>query len=271
MKQPPTDPPSHRPSADASARRAEDSPSKTKRPGGHGSYRITELPPEQRPGGHGSEKFTDSPLPRDKYDDGVVHVPHYDADGYDDLHNEETAHEHIDVDVRAVGMSAVILAVVALASMGAMYVLFDRLEAMAAANEPHVSPLATPATQMPPSTRETPYFSRNVGGPQLLTDEPRALREERDKEAKRLHGYGWISQPAGVAHVPIEQAKKLILERGLPARPEPVPPTFGTRLPAAGEASSGRVITTTPPDRPAAAEGGEQKPPAPAPHKPGGH
>ena len=263
MKQPPTDPPSPRqPPA--------------RRPGGHGSYRLSDQEdtarqvPGTRPSGHGSSRLSD-PSEAARYDDGVVHQPHYDADGHDDLHNEDTAHEHRDVNIRAVVTSAIILAVVTIVSMIVTYVMFDRFEAMAAAKDPQVSPLATPPADMPNTTRESPYFSVGVGGPRLLSNEPAALLEQRQKDAKRLHEYGWVSQPAGVAHVPIEEAKKLIVQRGLPVRAdEPAGPLVGTRLPAAGESSGGRVITTVLPDRPAA-PGGEAKPAETAPHKPGGH
>ena len=67
------------------------------------------------------------------------------------------------------------------------------------------------------------------------------LQQQRDKEQKVLHGYGWVNQGAGVARMPIDEAKKLILERGLPVREgEDVSPTLGTRLPARGESSGGR-------------------------------
>ena len=64
-----------------------------------------------------------------------------------------------------------------------------------------------------------------------------------------LHGYGWVNQGAGVARMPIDQAKKLIVERGLPVREgEEVSPTLGTRLPARGESSGGRIITMGAPE-----------------------
>ncbi len=40
-----------------------------------------------------------------------------------------------------------------------------------------------------------------------------ATRAEAEKE---LHTYGWINRKKGVAHIPIERAMALLLERGLP-------------------------------------------------------
>jgi hypothetical protein len=53
-----------------------------------------------------------------------------------------------------------------------------------------------------------------------------------------------VDEKAGVARIPVEQAKQLILKRGLPARTDPaIDPRLGARAPAAGESSSGRSIT----------------------------
>ena len=40
------------------------------------------------------------------------------------------------------------------------------------------------------------------------------------KRRRTLEGYGWVDQPGGVARIPIEEAKKLLFERGLPVAPE---------------------------------------------------
>ncbi len=62
-------------------------------------------------------------------------------------------------------------------------------------------------------------------------------------EAETLGTYGWVDEKSGVARMPIEEAKKLILQRGLPARAEgAADPTLGTPRAAYGESSSGRTI-----------------------------
>jgi hypothetical protein len=33
--------------------------------------------------------------------------------------------------------------------------------------------------------------------------------------AKKLEGYGWVDQQAGTAHIPIERAMELVVERGV--------------------------------------------------------
>lgn len=182
------------------------------------------------------------------------------------LHNDEVAHEHSDVNARTILMYAVGLLVVGLIVNVLMWVVFAILERQAAANDPQLSPLAAPATEMPRTTRESPFFGA-ASGPQLLTNEPAALLKQRSTEEERLHNYGWVNQKTGVAHMPIDEAKKRLLERGLPTREgDPLPPSLGTREPAMGEASGGRTV---PNGRPAAAPAPGTEPPPPESDKPG--
>ena len=180
--------------------------------------------------------------------------PHEPRHHYSDaeLHNQDVAHEEADINIRTVLSFAVGMAVVVALSAGLMGIMFRVLSNQAAANDPHVSPLAIPSGQRPPE-------------PNLLTNEPGHLRQFHEEEMRTLDGYGWVDQQGGVARVPIEQAKKLIVERGLPARTAGAveDPRTGTHAPAYGEASGGRTIAV--PKTPAA----QQTPPAaPAPQTP---
>jgi hypothetical protein len=168
------------------------------------------------------------------------------------LHNEDVAHEHSDVNVRAVLMFCFGLMAVVGIMMAAMYGLFWTFEGQAAANDPIVTPLAEPAGQLPPE-------------PRLLTDEPQNLQRFRMQEAEVLKN--------------IDDAKKRLLEQGLPVRADaPADPWLGTYSPARGESSSGRAIPTRPggtepaqPVQPAAGQPtGEPKVPQ-TPPKSGGH
>jgi hypothetical protein len=153
-----------------------------------------------------------------------------------------------------------------------MWGLFRVLERRAAANDPIVSPLAAAPASMPKRQVGAAAFTPDtVGGPQLLTNEPMNLQTQRDMEQKRLHGYGWVNQGAGVAHVPIDEAKKLIVERGLPVREgEELPATLGTHAPSRGEASGGRMFViggqpANAPGLPPAAAGTSELPQSGAP------
>ena len=158
--------------------------------------------------------------------------PHYsDAE----MHNEDVAHEHTDLNIRALMSSAIGLVVLVMISAVLVALLFRGLEYQASGRDPQMSPVAAPPGQKP-------------AGPQLLTDEPGNLRKIRTEEAQKLDGYGWVDQKAGIAHVPIEEAKKLLVQHGVPVRATGgvEDPREGTNAPAYGEASGGRNITSAP-------------------------
>ena len=182
---------------------------------------------------------------------------------HDELHNDATAHEESDINIRAVVSATVVVAVVCLTTAALMAALFGLFERQAEARDPTLSPLAMPATDMPKTTTENPTFG-SAPDPKLLTNEPKLLSTTRDDWEKEMHGYAWVDQPAGVVRIPIDRAKELLVHRGsIAVRAEPVEDaTLGTHAPAYGESSSGRTIT-----KPVTATG--QVPAAPpAEHKP---
>ena len=170
--------------------------------------------------------------------------PPHGSGGHDPLHNPEVAHEHSDVNVRTILLYGLGLFVVGVVVHVLMWMLFVVFERQAAANDPQTSPLAAPATQMPRTTVASPYFG-TAAGPQLLTNEPAVLQKQRAIEQEQLQGGAWVDQKAGIARIPIEEAKKLLLQRGLPVRQDgPADPALGTNAAAAGEASGGRTVPT---------------------------
>jgi hypothetical protein len=84
------------------------------------------------------------------------------------------------------------------------------------------SPLAAPAGERPVEGRLSPAVNA-IGvtagpQPQLLVNEPANLDAFRTKEQETLTTYGWADQNAGVVRIPIDRAKELLIQRGLPAR-----------------------------------------------------
>ena len=53
--------------------------------------------------------------------------------------------------------------------------------------------------------------------PRLQVEAPKDLTHLQAAEHAVLSSYGWVSQEAGIARIPIERAMQLVLERGLPA------------------------------------------------------
>ncbi len=86
-----------------------------------------------------------------------------------------------------------------------MWGLFAMFEGQARRDDPGRSPLALPIGTLAPP-------------PNLLTDEPSNLARFHAEENDTLTTYGWVDKNSGVVRIPIERAKALLLERGLPVR-----------------------------------------------------
>jgi hypothetical protein len=185
------------------------------------------------------------------------HQPHGSLD------NPDTAHETSDINLRAIIGFMVVLTVIVLAVDVAMYGLFKLFAHMEVKNDPIVTPLApqpAPATGGPepaPGLQVTPWHD---------------LTEFRAAQTAYLHGYGWVDETTGIARVPIDKAKEMLLKKGLPVRSELAGPLEGTHVAAGGESNGGRTLPAGMPDTstPAAPSAAPVTPVAPAPAKPGG-
>lgn len=79
--------------------------------------------------------------------------------------------------------------------------------------------------------------------PRLVPSEPAALAEYRAKEKEFLDGWGWVEKDRGIARMPVDEAVRIVGERGaLPAFAAPAdaaaPAAAATAPPAA--AAGGR-------------------------------
>jgi hypothetical protein len=91
-------------------------------------------------------------------------------------------------------------------------------------HQPRQNPLVATRTV----TRSvTPGDIQKFPQPRLENSERLELRDFREQEAQKLNSYGWVDQNAGVARIPIAQAMQLIVQRGLPIKPQvgTVPPS----------------------------------------------
>jgi hypothetical protein len=177
--------------------------------------------------------------------------------------NPDVVHEESDINVRAIIWFVIVLSGITLAVDVAMWGLFKGLDYYEATHDAPVSPLAVapaPATGGPmpsPGLQLTPW-----------TD----LKGFRAAQAAQLHSYGWVDEHGGIARVPIEKAKALLLKQGLPVRPELADALEGTNQASGGESNGGRTIPAGGADKSPAAAAPPATPPATpaAPGKPGG-
>lgn len=100
--------------------------------------------------------------------------------------------------------------------MRGVYSLLDRREKE---SQPPVNPLVT---KVPEDTRHVyrGYPQTAFPDPRLEEDELNQLNGILTEEQDRLYTYGWIDQKAGTLHIPIDRAMDLLVERGLPVRPQ---------------------------------------------------
>jgi len=82
-------------------------------------------------------------------------------------------------------------------------------------------------------------FKEN-GAPMLETNERGQFRDFLVNQENQLNSYGWVDEKADVAHIPIERAMELTVQRGLPVY-------------APGSANAGAAAASTAPAKKVAA------------------
>ena len=175
-----------------------------------------------------------------------------------ELANENVQHETSDINVRAIVAFMVALFAITIAVQAAMVGLFWLFNKGEDKSQPQVSALTPGPAQVAdfpsPSLQTTPW-----------TD----LQKLRAGETEYLNGYGWVDQNAGIARIPIERAKALLLQKGIPVRAGATDPSEGTHYASTGESNGGRTLKAGGADEsgaPAAPSQGT----APVPATPGG-
>ncbi|UCE02920.1 MAG: hypothetical protein JSW67_01620 [Candidatus Latescibacterota bacterium] len=116
-----------------------------------------------------------------------------------------------EIGVRGIVGFSIGLAVVIVLSGVAMWVMFRAFEAEERQRESPPSPLLAEGEAPPPPE------------PRLQTTPEQDLAAMRAEEQALLHSYGWIDESAGIARIPLERSMQLLLQKGVPTRPEPRP------------------------------------------------
>jgi hypothetical protein len=118
-------------------------------------------------------------------------------------------HESSDVNFRSIvgfGLALAIVAVLVHVVIWGVFSFFDAREARHV--EPEYPLAATQAAKTPPE-------------PRLQVNPRQDLQDLRDQEDRILSSYGWVDTNAGTVRIPIDEAIRLTLQRGLPARSKP--------------------------------------------------
>jgi hypothetical protein len=137
-------------------------------------------------------------------------------------HEGNGGFEHEDLGARTVFgflLGLVVLGVVAYFIVTGMYGFLNRYQS---AHQPPQNALKQNVETDTRDTRAASVRERIIHTfpePRLETDERNEINSVREHEDEQLNSYGWVDQPAGVVHIPIERAMQLVAERGLPVRP----------------------------------------------------
>ena len=116
-----------------------------------------------------------------------------------------------ELNLRAILITVVGLAVLLIAAAALMWPLARSLKGRAQAADPPLPVLPEALDQpLPPE-------------PRLQVAPEDELRALQDIERQRLTTWEWIDEGAGVARVPVERAMEILAERGLPRPDAPVP------------------------------------------------
>jgi hypothetical protein len=120
--------------------------------------------------------------------------------------NSGVHHEGSDVNVRGIlifGLGLFVTAAAIHVLVWLLFLYFAGREAIRGATD---YPLAADQqTRVPPE-------------PRLQTNPREDMRLLREQEDAILTSYGWVDRPAGVVRIPIEEAMKLTVRRGLLSR-----------------------------------------------------
>lgn len=134
----------------------------------------------------------------------------------------ETEYEHEDLGTRGVFAFMIGLAVsgvVIYFIITGMYAFLDRYERSQMATASPLVPLTGEMSRVTTQDDVDKMFKDN-GAPMLETDERSQFRGFLTDQENQLNSYGWVDEKTGVAHIPIERAMDLIVQRGLPVYPQ---------------------------------------------------
>ncbi len=113
-------------------------------------------------------------------------------------------YEQDDVNVVAIARFGAGIAVASIVAMVILWLVMRSWTSQALTPTPQVEPAAVEAPAAP--------------GPGLDAAPELTLERVRARDAARLNSYGWVDRDNGIVHIPIEEAMRLLLERGVAAR-----------------------------------------------------
>ena len=141
---------------------------------------------------------------------------------------EDAEYEHTDIEPGIAAKFAVWLAISMIISGGIVYGTFWLFEGREQSwnEEMQQFPLAAGRVKEAPT-------------PRLQTQPFKDVYQLRQEQLEQLTSYGWIDQGTGVVHIPIEEAMRIVVERGALPTGGQKPPSGFNQVPQ--DSSAGRT------------------------------
>jgi hypothetical protein len=128
-------------------------------------------------------------------------------------------YEHQDLGPKGIAYFLVIVLVSTVVCVFALQGVYAFLDHWVRESQPAVNPLVT---NVPKDTRHVlpGYPQTAFPSPRLEEDERGQLNGIRQAQDDTLYTYGWVDEKAGIVRIPIDRAMDLLVQRGLPVRPQ---------------------------------------------------
>jgi len=128
----------------------------------------------------------------------------------------DTTHNIDDINVWGIvrfGVGLVIIGIVAYIGLYGLLKVFERQRQASEAPPPLMARGAE--DRLPPQ----PRLQMMPGSGSEFKAADYEMSTMLDEEERALDSYGWVNKDAGIVRIPIEEAMKRVLEKGLPTRP----------------------------------------------------
>lgn len=143
------------------------------------------------------------------------------AEQHDSIVNPETHHEKSDVDVRALLWFVVIFIGFAIVSHLLLYVMFHFFAQLArgTTNSPLTMIGRSADASVPPMPRLQPFRTKDEKGVDVAPNASTPAVDMvlmRSEQETALNEAGWVDKQRGIVRMPINNAKRIVVQRGLP-------------------------------------------------------
>jgi hypothetical protein len=133
-------------------------------------------------------------------------------------------HERVTLNIGPVVWFMIGLAVATVIVFLLMLGLFNAYSNRAGKAAERPSPLASERQKLPPEPRlqlapTTAEQLEDKLPPNIKENHPlQEMKRVRAEEDAKLNSYGWVDEKSEVVHIPIDEAKRLLLEKGIATR-----------------------------------------------------